>query len=328
MPNLDSGRYFLTVLLPIKDGPFVEKAGMNLSPVQAIRDTLSVWATARQSPATYSTEPDIADKADNIHHQRNSLFAKNLKTHFTRIFVINNAVYNGRISTDTLVDLVVDPIKKFFGLKSTNVIIPQEFDQLNTPYLAYVAEIDAAMGEEFELDDYLKELWTQSSKKLSHLFQHCYGFDKVKNAGDFCQFMRKGQVETVMPFNDYWQTPPPLKNILKTVYVVPPITVIILGLAASYLLSWWWLPITLVGFLFATWAMIMIYGAKPFPMAPDSDLRSVLKSLYLQQNMIDFAITAQGVDAEELHRRFGEFLAEHKPSDIENNTQLPGTIRA
>ncbi len=321
MPNLDSGRYFLTVLLPIKNGPFIEKGGMNLSPEQAIRDTLSVWATAQQSPATHWI---VGPNGKKIHNPRNSHYAQNLKTHFTRIFVIGNTVYNGRVGKDTLINLV----KGMAGKKSANAIIPEQVDQLNTAYLAYIAEIDAPKGEESELDDYLKELWTQMSGKFSQLFQYCHGFEKVVDEGTFRDFMRAGQIETVMPFNDYWQSPPQLKGFYKTPYVIPPIIVALAGLWATGVLAWWWLPLTFIATVATLWAVIMAYGSKPLPMAPDSDLPSVLKALFLQQNLIDFAISNQGVDAEKLHAEFGKFLNQHKPKKLNEPTQSPGTIHA
>ena len=67
-------------------------------------------------------------------------------------------------------------------------------------------------------------------------------------------------------------------------------------------------------------------GNKPFPTAPDSDLRSVLKALYLQQKFTDFAIQNQGADDTALQTNFGAFLDEHKPGDLDNPTQQPGVI--
>ncbi len=67
-------------------------------------------------------------------------------------------------------------------------------------------------------------------------------------------------------------------------------------------------------------------GKEAFPTAPDSDLRSVLKALYLQQKFTDFAIQNQGVDDTALQKNFGAFLDEHKPGDLDNPTQHPGVI--
>lgn len=100
------------------------------------------------------------------------------------------------------------------------------------------------------------------------------------------------------------------------------------GAYISWTYSWWWLPVALIALGVTIWATIMAYGSKPLPMAPESDLPSVLKALYLQQNLIDFAIDNQGVDAEKLHADFGKFLATHQPEQIDQPTQSPGTIHA
>jgi hypothetical protein len=55
---------------------------------------------------------------------------------------------------------------------------------------------------------------------------------------------------------------------------------------------------------------------------------SILKALYLQQNFVRFAVETQGADHPTLHRRFGEFLAQHAPSNVERPTQKPGVIKS
>jgi hypothetical protein len=67
-------------------------------------------------------------------------------------------------------------------------------------------------------------------------------------------------------------------------------------------------------------------GAAPFPTAPNSDLPSVLKALYLQRTFTAFAIDGQGDDDATLHRKFGEFLARDKPDDLTSATQPAGII--
>ena len=71
---------------------------------------------------------------------------------------------------------------------------------------------------------------------------------------------------------------------------------------------------------------VMREGNKPFPTAPDSDLKSILKALYLQQQFIDFTKHNQGVDDITLQKNFGEFLDRCKPADLDDPTQRPGVI--
>ena len=65
--------------------------------------------------------------------------------------------------------------------------------------------------------------------------------------------------------------------------------------------------------------------AAPFPTAPHSDLKSVLKALYLQRHFVDFAIASQGVPPEKLYAAFADFLSAHRP-DAAEPTQIPGVV--
>ena len=66
----------------------------------------------------------------------------------------------------------------------------------------------------------------------------------------------------------------------------------------------------------------------PFPAAPDSDLPSVLKALYLQQRFQEFAVAEQGAGDAALHAAFGRFLAKHRPDDLGWPTQEAGVVRS
>ena len=69
-------------------------------------------------------------------------------------------------------------------------------------------------------------------------------------------------------------------------------------------------------------------GRKPYPAAPDSDLKSVLKSIHVQQRFALFAERVQGLEGADLHAAFGRFLADVRPEDLESPTQAPGVIRS
>lgn len=355
MPNIDSGSYFLTALFPIRnfsssEHPYVEieiddGQIMRLLPSQAVRHVLSVGATAQQGPATYWQYKN----GKRIRATNNSHFADNLRTHFARFFVIDNAIYNGRNPSNVLLDTIkgLPVIGKVFG-KPTSLLDPQPVDKLSHHYLAWVTEIDAPEGKEEDLDSYLEELWEQIPQKLTGLFVHCHGFDpKTMNAENFRKFVRLAQVETVMPFHDYWNLPPALGSFLqkghslatKTIGAFGALATIIafVGFAIHFIkwLFWntggtsWWLGfflISLIITLVVVYRDIMKYGSIPFPKAPNSDLPSVLKSLYLQQSLGDFAQRNQSGDADKLHKEFGKFLALSKPEDVTKPTQSAGTI--
>jgi len=46
----------------------------------------------------------------------------------------------------------------------------------------------------------------------------------------------------------------------------------------------------------------------------------------VQQHFVNFVVENQGASAEDLHKKFGAFLATHKPSDKQEPTQPPGVI--
>ena len=88
------------------------------------------------------------------------------------------------------------------------------------------------------------------------------------------------------------------------------------------------LPIMALIVGFVTLKLLHMFGRTPFPTAPDSDLPSILKGIYLQQNFTRFAIEAQGLDEEALHARFGAFLKDAQPGELVKPTLKPGTAYA
>lgn len=333
MPNFDGGHYFLTALAPISDRILKEGDCPSRACVQILRETLANLPTARQSPAS---------EAGSL----NSPFARNRRTHFARFAVLEDVVYNGRDQTDALVSAVAD----------TNLGIPQPVDHLTTPYLLFAADIDAASGDEAELRGYLTGLWADMEPELRAVFRHCIGFESVNDADGFADYIVRCQVETTMPFNDYWVGVPPLQNLNQAALLAPialPAAVAVVAgvfwllgnlglhlgdsLASAFGASggawpWGWIAVlaaALTGAIgYGLYRFILHRGSQPLPTAPDSDLPSVLKALYLQQQLTRFAIGQQGADAVSLHRAFGEFLARHRPEDLEHATQTPGVIHS
>ena len=113
---------------------------------------------------------------------------------------VDRLVFNGRIPANTLIDKI----------KKTNLLKPQPVDRLSTPFLFFIVDFDAESGADGERDAYLSDLWQRASEALTKVFQHCQGFDTVETAQDFCRYVGRCQVETTMPFNDYWSAPPAL----------------------------------------------------------------------------------------------------------------------
>ena len=306
MPNFDGGHYFLTVLAPVKTGVAEQDGPSSRSHEQLLRKSLAQLPTAQQTRICAESG-------------KNSPFSKNKRTHLARFAVLDDVIYNGRNATD-----------------GGNRIIPQHIDSLNCPYLLFGADFDAATADEAELDSYLDELWRTMEPELRATFQHCVGFENVSTSGSFIDYIKRCQVETTMPFNDYWRGAPPLKD-FPVLLIFGLLAVI--GATAPWVIDYfvgsvdwpWAYKLIASGVLVIlaaviTYSAVMREGNKPFPTAPDSDLRSVLKALYLQQKFTDFAKQNQGVDDATLQKNFGEFLDKHQPSDLDNPTQQPGVI--
>ena len=333
MPNLDTGHYFLTVLAPIRTGTVQET---NVSFVQNVREALAVMPTALQSPAT--EEIGI-----------NSPFALNRRTHFARFAVIGDVIFNGSTHDNALVN----------ALRGFDPIATQPVDNLSSSYLMFTAVFDAVLQEGDPLpedlseaeqdavrDAFARRLWDTMREEIDAIFSNCYGFSSVEDAEGFADYIRRCQVETTMPFNDYWLEAPKLHTLPTTALaalVLVPAAVAILALLSwlfgaalvwplSYLIA---LPAGLTFVvaalltalaLYVAYRVVMSNGHKPMPPGRYASLPSVLKSLYVQQTFSDFAIDHQTATDREIHEAFGRFLAEHKPTDVAQPSQRPGVI--
>lgn len=336
--SFDGGHYFLTLLIPVQNQHLVEHYGIQCSAVQRLRDVLATLPTALQSKATEAIG-------------LNSPFARNSRTHLARLVVINDVQYNGREGEDAIVG----------ALRKTSLTTPQPQDRLSCPFLMVAVDFDAADGSVETVRSYLGELWLSMEPELRAILENCYGYERIRDAASFCDYLLACEVETTMPFNDYWPGPPPLKNRLTTA-ILPPLVLLLAAIAPALLGLISCLAGLLAGALSALapvaaglaglfghfgWSMatplavlgtgIALYwgvrrtlaiGGQPFPAAPHSDLRSVLKALYLQQQLVRFAIDAQGLDELSLHGRFAEFLRLHRPTDLDEPSQPPGVVRA
>jgi hypothetical protein len=334
MPSLDGGHYFLTVLAPIRVDTMIDPiVGRSRSHPQMLAQKLALMAIGRQtalSPANALPSP----------------FAANTQNHLARFVIISALAYNGRVSGDALLDVA----------RKINPLAPQPVDRLSTPYLLFAADIDAPDGEA-SVRSYTDRLWATMQADLSIIFGHCAGFDGVNTPEGFYDYIRSCQLETTLPFNDYW--PDGLK---AADAALPTAALKLAAIAAGGALVLWLLALllnaifavagadgdfirlvakvaaigtiivpALIGILwltvYALYRWVLKRGMAPFPTAPGSDLPSVLKSLYLQQHFTRFAIEAQGLDDAALHARFGAFVTAVKPSDA-LPTQPPGEIRA
>ena len=309
MPNYDAGHYFLTTLAPVRlDSILID--GQSHSRRHLIREALADMPTGWRTVASQGKDPDIP-------------FARNTRTHFARFIVLDDVVFNGRVQGDSLLDRI----------RQLSPLTPQPVDRLSTPFLIFVADFDANSGADDELKNYVTNLWAAMSVELVRIFQHCVGFESVKTADGFFGYIKKCQVETTMPFNDYWSVAPGLSDVSLTPYFIGGGAALILAVA-SLLFGSAWLSfaglLALILVVFLAYRKVMDTAQVPFPKspppAPSSDLPTVLKALYLQRAFTDLAIRSQGQSDQALYNSFGVFVAENKPNDAAAPTQRPGVI--
>jgi hypothetical protein len=308
MPNYDAGHYFLTALAPIRlDSLLID--GQSRSRRHLIRETLALMS-ARECVVTSTGNGE--DKP----------FARNTRTHFARFVVLDDVVFNGKVSGDTLLSLGTDPLAA------------GPVDQLSTPFLIMAVDFDAENGAEDALTGYLAELWATMSDELVGIFQHCVGFDGNATARDFINYVKKCQIETTMPFNDYWSVPPNMPNLSLLPYILSGIGVIVLFAAAAFETGLpslgFGAPVGLILIFLLVLRAIRRRADAPFPKsppaAPAGDLPTVLKALYLQRGFVDLAIRVQGMGDQALYETFGSFLASYRPDLVAGPTQRPGVI--
>jgi hypothetical protein len=333
MPNFDGGHYFLTALIPIKSAEYLEQDGRKNSPVHMVRNALAVLPKARQSPVTEQTG-------------FNSPFARNTRTHFARLFVIDDVINNGRNPVNALKVAIGSRLGQASAVR-LNPTTQQPYDQLSQPYLVFVADFDASSSDDGELKSYLCELWQTMRKELCSILEYCEGFDcKNASAETFYEYVKSCQVETTMSFNDYeyrFDTPG-LRSISIPLLVAWAAAAALAALAGllgtliAVIRAW---PdfdtLTILWIVFAVLGLVLLYvlhhyvlrcGGRPFATVPNTDLPSILKALYLQRRFTQFAIDSQGLDEASLHAGFAKFLVDHKPDDVVACTQVPGVIRS
>ncbi len=336
MPTFDGGHYFLTVLVPVKTDP-IPAGSPFTSPVHALRKRLAMLPPAQQTPACCDGQ---------------SPFARNTRNHFARFVVIDDVAYNGRVTQNSLGLALQNALSKV----KINLVVAQPQDHLSCPFLLFSVDFDAESGADSERDSYLATLWNTMEAELREIFTHCVGYDGVNDEVSFAKYIARCQIETTMPFNDYYVD---LDATVKSLPVWPVdknlipagagAVVIVLGLiifcfmsGMSGLIVMLLGAAVLAGGLWMAYASILAAGAKPFPAAPDSNLPAVLKGLHLQRTFARFAIdkqmlAADPASAQKFHAAFGDFVAENQPDNLGviindrpdpnyRQTQKPGII--
>ncbi|MES2711223.1 MAG: hypothetical protein V4653_06545 [Pseudomonadota bacterium] len=320
MPDFDGGHYFLTALIPVRTDPCQDPRSTEsiTSHTHALREVLASLPTALQSPATERIGV-------------NSPFARCGRTHFARLAVLDDVAFNGRAQRDPIWATLRSALKRPYPPTDT-------VDNLPCPYLIVVADFDADDGEPETMEAWARDLFGMMEPEWRAILEHCHGYERVTGAAGFARLLRTCQVETTMPFNDYWSVAPPFKplDLLRTLApaLVGLVMLLLGGLLWIFNGAPFWRYLTQIGIvvlpagLVWAWWVVMREGRKPFPTAPRSDLQSVLKALYLQQQFTRFAITSQGMGPAALHASFGSFLATHQPGNPVLPTQPRGVVKS
>jgi hypothetical protein len=310
MLSFDGGHYFFSALVPVCNRGIVEHEGMKSSPIHMVREALETLPTALQSHA-----------AEEVGIQ--SPFARSTRTHFARLVVLDQPFYNGRDRADAILS----------ALEGTDLLKAQPHDLLACPYLLVMIDFDPAdPSGAGEPRAYCEHLWEVMPDELRAVFTYCYGFSQVRDPASFADFLLPCEVETTMPFNDYWTGAPPLKSMSKLLLAAPPLAGLVLPLVGAAMHRWSWGMGILLAILLLLLGLVVDYflvvhrGGKPFP-SSGATLPRVLKSLYLQQAFTRFAAAQQDADPAAAGAAFRGFLDAHRPGDPETPTQKPGVIR-
>ena len=316
MANIDGGHYFLSTLIPVRNGPLQRPDGSFTTSSQMLRESLASLPTAQQSPA--SVEAGFS-----------SPFSRCDRTHFARAVLIDQPMYNGRDGGNALLQ----------ALRKINLLAAQPVDHLQCPYLMFNADFDARQSEaDGGLASWAGGLWARAEPELRAIFTPCLGFDAVADGAAFADWLKRCQIETTMSFNDYYEPMPDLHGytVAGVGRAIAIVAALLSALALAALMlwqaSWWWLllalPLALAAGLGVALLALWRKGKQPFPAGEGCDLPSVLKALHVQQHFALLAADLQGADDATLHRRFGDFVQRLQPASVAGPTQAPGVIRS
>ena len=182
------------------------------------------------------------------------------------------------------------------GLRKIDPIVPQPVRSLSTPYLFFSADFNCIHGDDRDLESYLETYGERCSRRSARSFN--IARDSKRSIGPtFTAFIKRGQVETTMPFHDYWVEAPKLPSLPCPGWAVAPLSVVSASRWICSICSLIFHGHVLLAFTdhrrghltFGLYKFVMVRGAAPFR-RHRRDLPGVLKSLYLQKEFTRFAI--------------------------------------
>jgi len=166
------------------------------------------------------------------------------------------------------------------------------------------------------------------AKELKSIFKHCYGFEGVTTAEHFFQYVKKCQLETTMPFNDYWAVTPNLSDFAFTRYLLPAGFALLIAVGAPF-----------VGLGWVSIAALMVLGAIVLVAWRSFTDKHTLRFRHhplLRRGRIcrqcsrrstcsgvspNWQLGSQGKSDEELYSEFGAFITKYRPDTVRTPTQ-------
>ncbi|MDD5037295.1 MAG: hypothetical protein PHE55_21420, partial [Methylococcaceae bacterium] len=169
----------------------------------------------------------IRNRLQNWGVNENSPLAKIPQTYLSRLFVLDD-VYTESLPGPSLTGAIGDLLSIKDSIRKT--LMPRE-DHLKSRYLVFSSDFHApgkdegcwvrclkSMGKpDIKLDSYLRGMWNAIEEDIRQIWGFCYGFDQVKDADGFVQYMNKCQLDVALFF--VGSTDDSLEEQLKSLYI-------------------------------------------------------------------------------------------------------------
>lgn len=351
MPSFDAGYYQLTALIPVVRGADAAAQWrwhpLSATAVDSLRELL---ASFRSVDVPVPSDPALR-------HCRAIPFSCSNRTHFARLVVLEDLAYNGLQQGDTLFDTVRQLLP---GMKKQQRESP---DYLPSPYLLVLLDFDALDGSTAMVEKYLLELWRSMEQEWTLILRHCCGFDSTpeRRKQSFVRLILNHEIETTFGYATYawlvrkrnatnWPFPAGARQVQDR--LAPLISlllwVLVVGLCGLALLAALFALIShpnpasvrhllvllgcaggLVLLAPLLWQSLMRRANQPWSAEPFTDLRSILKALYLQNSFLEMAERWQnccGEDDASLRSNFRSFLETAQPQNLNSPSLLPGHV--
>jgi len=180
MGNVSNNAYALTVLSPIRAGHIGETA--------------------------YSDE--VRFRLQCLGRNEASPMARVPQTYLCRYFVLDDVYHESLPGADfgeTLADALA-----MFSDRFRRASLPSE-DHLKSKYLVFCCNLHG------QRDAYLRGMWNAIADEIRHIWQYCYGFEKVVDADSFIAYIKKCQLRASLFF--VGATDDALEQQLKALYI-------------------------------------------------------------------------------------------------------------